>query len=133
MKEIPYQYNINDAVKISLPSRSAFQKEASIRNSARVYFIASRRKLAGVPLYKLKTHENDTLSQSYAHDQLQKVALSDNSQYKIEKVLSYKTIDGVVHGKVRWQGYGPDSDTYLPKEEIKGYFASNPAFQLSDN
>lgn len=130
VKDIPYQYEINDGVRIKLATRSAFQKESSVRNSPRVYFIAARRKLHGIPLYKLKTHTNDSLTSSYAHDQLQKVTVSDKSRYRIEKILSYKNIEGISHAKIRWQDYGPDFDTYLPRSEVEGYFAANPDFQL---
>ena len=130
VKDIPYQYQINDGVKIKRPSSNAFQKESSERNSPRVYYIAARRKLNGIPLYKLKTHTNDSLTPSYAHDQLQKVTVSDKSRYRIEKILSYKNIEGVPHAKIRWRDYDSQFDTYLPKSEVKGYFAANPDFQL---
>ena len=130
VKEIPYQYNINDGVRMKLESKNTFQKESSIQNSPRVYFIASRRKVDGIPLYTLKTELNDALTSSFAHDQLQKVILSSKSQYKIEQIISYKDIDGVPHAKVKWLGYDPSYNTFIPKSELKGYFASNPKFQL---
>lgn len=130
-KEIPYKYEINDPVRARLKKVSAFQKESTEQFDSRVYFIAARRKSDGVPLYTLKTDKNDIVPGSYAHDQLQKVILNNTSQYKIDKIVSRKIIDGVPHVKVTWQGYPDSYSSYIPKDQVKGYYATNPNLQLS--
>ena len=129
-KVIPYKFNINDPVKIPLKSKNAFSKEAALQNSDRVYFIASRRKVHGIPLYKLKNQENQLVPSSFSHSELQQVTQTAKTEYRIKKIKSYKILDGVKHAKISWQDYSSDFETYVPAAAIKNNRYVNPDFML---
>ena len=129
-KVIPFKFKVNDPVKIPLKRKNAFNKEGSIQNSDRVYYIASRRKVHGIPLYKIKNHENDLVPSSFLHEELQQITQTRNTEYKIRKIISRKKIEGVQHVKVEWEGYPSSYQTYVPAKEIKNNRYINPDFLL---
>ena len=131
-KDIPYKYDINDSVKARLKKTNNFQKESADQFDARVYYIATRRKNQGVPLYQLKTDANDLIPGSYAHDQLQKVIQTNTTKYRIQKIISRKNIDGIPHVKVSWQGYPDQYTSYIPKDQLDGFYATNPSLQRKE-
>lgn len=130
---IPYKFGINDPVKIPLRSKNAFAKESALQNSDRVYFVATRRKVDGIPLYKLKNNDNELVPSSFSHQQLQKVTQTVDTNYRIQKVISRKTIDGKLHLKVQWEGYPSSFQTYVPASEVKNNRYINPDFLLKKN
>ena len=67
--------------------------------------------------YRIKDDHNEEIAGSFYHDELQKVAHKE--VYNIEKVLKTRC-----NGKeylVRWSGYPPSFDSWIPASDIKQF------------
>jgi len=113
-----YKFAINDAVKIN-QIRENFAKEFYENNSPRIYFVSYRMSPAGVHRYKLKTEHNKPLRGTYTNNQLQAVKITDNTRYRIERVISRKKVGRTLMGLVKWWGYPTEFNSYVAMSEIK--------------
>lgn len=42
-----------------------------------------------------------------------------DEDFEIEAILDYKETSRGTYYRVRWKGFGPDEDIYLPEEDLK--------------
>ena len=119
-KDKPYRYEINQPVRIRIIKKSPFQKESALQFSEEVYFIAGRHKQENVHLYRVKTQENFLLPQKFLESQMQKVHLPHHRDFKVAEVTGRKIVDGTPSLRIKWDGFSPQFDTYLPSQYIKG-------------
>ena len=75
------------------------------------------------PRYKVKDLSDDVIKGSFYDQELQKVHVKrpEDIEYKINKVLSTKTVNGKKFSLVNWYGYSDKFDTYIPTANIKTY------------
>ena len=129
-KPKPYRYEINQPVKIAIIKKSPFQKESAIQYESEVYFVAGRRQQENVHLYRVKTQENFMLPQSFLESQLQSVYIPErNREFDVSDVIGKKIVDGVPSVKIRWTGFSPEYDTYVPSAYIEDSQSNNITYQ----
>ena len=73
--------------------------------------------------FRLKDLKQEIIKGSFYQEELQKVNLSDPEavKYTIDKVLSYKKINGVNYAKIRWYQIPPKFDSFVKKSDLKQY------------
>ena len=69
----------------------------------------------GQPIYKLVDWYNKPVRGTFYQKELQKVEISDDDMFKIEKVIKYKGRGNKKEALVRWLGW--------PKQLILGYLS----------
>ena len=47
------------------------------------------------------------------------VNIDQNTEYRIEKIISRRVRNGVKQARVRWQGYDPSQDTWINASEVR--------------
>ena len=114
----PFKYDVGDAVRVSY-TRLPLAKNYMEQNSTMVYFISSRYNRANINRYKLKDQQNKAVPGSFTEDQLVLTDVDADTEYRIEKIIRYKTINKVRHALVRWQNYPSSYDSWLPLSEIQ--------------
>ena len=70
-------------------------------------------------VYKLKDYQNEPLEGYFYTEELSYVPNPEQLEYKIEKVLRYKTVKGEKYGLVKWKGYSDKFNEWLPVSDIK--------------
>ena len=112
-----FKFEINDPVRVEIMKQS-FAKDYEKSFSNQVYYIRERYAPYNVQRYKVKTYLNEAVKGSYLSSELQKVHIDENTQYKIEKILSRRVKKGVEQVKVRWAGYDARYDSWIDRAEV---------------
>jgi len=113
----PFKFNLHDAVRVSL-NKSVFDKESGENFSTNLYYITDRGKPDGLPRYKVKNEENESINGSFTENELQKVVIDQNTTYRVEKILAKRVKEGVSQVKVRWMNYKPSFDSWIDEREV---------------
>ena len=117
-----YVFNIGDVVRISKIA-GTFDKESDPKWTEELFTIYARRKNQGIPRYDLKDFNNEPISDSFLTSELQKVNITSDTAYEIEKVLRTRKIKGKKQALIRWKGWGPQFDSWIDADTITNYSA----------
>jgi hypothetical protein len=63
--------------------------------------------------------DGEELKRRFYPEELQKVSVDENTLYRIERILGYRTVNGQRQAKIRWLGYTPNYDTWIPVDQIE--------------
>ena len=69
--------------------------------------------------YKIKDDADEVVRGTFYREELQKVA--EKEVYRISKILKTRTIKGKKEYLIRWYGYTPSFDSWVPKEAVQRY------------
>jgi hypothetical protein len=67
---------------------------------------------------KLKTYHEDTEHPDHKTAPSPGPIFGDDDQYEVEALVGKKVTNGKTRYRVRWKGYGPNSDLWVPQEDI---------------
>ena len=113
----PFHYDLNDCVRVHY-QRQIFHKDYFEQNSTMVYYISTRYTRAHINRYHLKDQRNKAVPGSFVRSQLELTYVDHDTEYRIQEVLHYKVINGILHAKIRWQNYSAAFDSYIPAADI---------------
>lgn len=113
----PFKFDLNDPVRI-VYARVPFRKNYLEQNSTIVYYVTSRYSRAHINRYTLKDQAGDPLPGSFTEDQLTLTHVDDQTEYRIEKVIRYRTINGIRHALVKWYHFPSKYNTFIPADDI---------------
>ncbi len=114
---ITYRHQIGDAVKLAF-TKYTFQREYSQRWTTEVFFICDRFTKENIQLYRVKDFQNKELKGSFQVEEIQKVHVSDDTEYKIEAILDTKIIRRTKYVYVKWENYTNDFNSWIKASEI---------------
>ena len=69
--------------------------------------------------YKIKDDAGEVLQGTFYKEELQKVA--EKEVYRISKILKTRNIRGKKEYLIRWYGYAPSFDSWVPEEAVQRY------------
>ena len=111
---------IGDVVRISkIPEK--FDKESAAKWTEELFTISSVYFVQGYPRITLKDFNNEPIVDSFLPSELQKVEVSDSTTYDIEKILKRRKRKGQSEVLVRWKGWPPKFDSWIPAKEVKDF------------
>ena len=114
-----YKFAVGDTVRISFLKKT-FSREYDQKWSDEIFRISKCFRREGLPVYKLYNFNGkEEIQGTFYQQELQKVKIEPNKLYKIDKVLSSKTVKGKRHYLVSWVGWGPEFNSYVSADEIK--------------
>jgi hypothetical protein len=116
-EKITFKFQIGDVVKISHLARK-LQRHYDRKWSFENFIISERLRNQYIPMYVIKSWNNDPVLGKFYSNELQKVIVDHNTVYNIEKTLKRRRRNRVTELLVRWQGWGPDYDSWLPESEV---------------
>ena len=116
----PFKHEINDFVRVTF-ARQPFRKAFEESNSTQYFIISARYMRGNVHRYTLKDEHNRAVNGgSYTDQQLQLVYVDEQTEFRVERIESYKRIRGVLHAKVKWWGHSSKYSTYIVASELEG-------------
>lgn len=110
-----YKFKLNDKVRIS--KYSTIFKKGYLPSWSEEIFKISKVHQTTPPVYSLMDDASDELEGTWYEPEMQKVEVKNNT-YKIESIISQRKINGRTEYLVRWAGYPPSFDTYVPKNQL---------------
>lgn len=114
-----HKFSVGDKVRLSYsvkPFQRGYAEQFSEELFEVTYVLPTN-----PPRYKLVDMMNDEITGSFYESEMVLANPPDDSTYKIDKVISRKKINGVMHGLVNWYGYGPKFRTWVPVSQLKDY------------
>ena len=111
------KFKIGDSVRIS-KYKTTFAK-GYLPNFTEEIFKIKQIVFTRPIVYQLEDFQNEAIDGYFYEQELSYVPNPDQLEYKIEKVLRYKTIKGKKYGLVKWKGWGDKFNEWLPVSEIK--------------
>ena len=116
-----YKFAVGDTVRISFLKKT-FSREYDQKWTDEIFIISKCFRREGLPVYKLKNFNGkQEISGTFYQQELQKVKISSHKLYKIDKILSSKTVKGKRQYLVSWAGWGPEYNSYVNANEIKRF------------
>ena len=114
-----YKYEVGDTVRISFLKKT-FQREFDQRWSDEIFRISKRFRREALPVYKLNNFTGkEEIKGTFYQQELQKVKISPNKLYKIDKILKTKIVRGKRQYLVSFVGWPKEYNTYVSSNEIK--------------
>lgn len=116
---IHYTFEIGDKVRIA-NGRRPFKKEFEEQWSEELFEIY-RRVPSHPPRYKIKDLMNEPVKGSFYTEELKKVDANEDTLYRINKVIRYRTKNNQREALVSWAGYPDKFNSYIPVSDIASY------------
>ena len=115
--EVKYTFKIDDRVRTTF-LRRPFQREYDTRWSGEIFKISRRFMRQGQLIYKLVDWYNKPVKGTFYQKELQKVEVSDDDMFKIEKVIKYKGRGNKKEALVHWLGWPKQFDAWIPVSNL---------------
>lgn len=113
-----FKFSIGDRVRISY-LRTVFTREYDQKWTGEVFKISSRFHRGGLPVYKLMDYHDEEITGTFYEPELQKVSVSDNALWKIEKILKSRTRKGHKEHFVKWLHWPSKYNSWVKAEELE--------------
>ena len=111
----PHKFLVGDSVRIS-KHRLPFQKGYLPNWSNEVFTIHQIVQRTPVPVYVIKDLHNTVIEGTFYEQELQKIVVTPNTEYRIEKILKQRK--GGREYLVRWAGYDESFDSWVPAKDV---------------
>ena len=118
LKGIPFRFNINDKVKISV-AKTKFTREWNEKFTNETFRIKSRKIMDGIPMYLLEDGTGDVIKGFFYEPEMTKVVVPNDKLYKIEKVLKQRTRRGRKEQLVKFQGFSNKYNEWIAVKDIE--------------
>lgn len=116
VKNRQFKFKIDDMVRIS-QLRGAFDREYDERWSGEHFLVKSRGFKQGIPIYELRDIDGEDIKGSFYQQELQKVTITDDTLFRIEKIIKYQGNKALV----KWYGWPKKFNSYIPRSSLKYY------------
>lgn len=111
-----FKLNIGDNVRIS-KDKGVFDK-GYYANYSREVFVVHKAIRRNPVVYVLKDYNGSIIKGTFYEQELQKVYISPDSTYQIDKILHTRGKGNSRKLFVRWRGYGPEFDSYIAASDL---------------
>ena len=112
-----FKYKVGDQVRITY-IREQFDREYGMRWAPEVHIITQRFKRDGLVVYKIKDWSGEKIEGTFYQPELQKVRVSDDDTFRIEKVIEKRVKDGRPESYVQWLRWPKKYNTWIPDERV---------------
>ena len=112
-----FKFKVNDVVRV-VGYKHVFRRAYQEQNTQELYKVGVSSQ-SNKAQYELKTWDNQPVLGRFYNEELVKVKVSDDTVYKIEKIVSRKTRNKQKGYIVRWLGWPARYDSWVSETELK--------------
>lgn len=118
-----FKHQIGDQVKLSIMGHK-FSREYDLKWTGEYFQIISRKFSQGIPMYKVKSYDNEEIIGSFYESELQKTSFTNDSVFHIEKVIKTRKRKGIPEGLVKWFLWPSKYNSWVTMDQIKSFSSS---------
>ena len=112
-------FKIGGTVRIAI-QKGKFSRGYKEQSNLEIFKIYDIKKTSEIPMYFLETYnKSEKIKGGFYDFELTKVNFED---FRIEKILKTRTIDGKTQHLVRWKGFNSDYDSWIDSTDITQEF-----------
>ncbi len=115
-----HRYKVGDNVRISLV-RHPYAKTYDEKWTQELFAISSLKFVQQLPVYKLKDWSNKPIGGIFYQAEVQRVQVSDEKTYSIEKIIKTRKVRGEKQHFVKWKGWPKAYNSWVREEDLSGY------------
>lgn len=115
-----YTFKIGDVVRVS-HLRGVFVREYQQKWTGEQFKVVQRHMRQALPVYKLEDWSGEKVGGLFYNAELQKIQVDENTVYKIEKVIRYRTRQGHKEALVQWLHWPKKYSSWIPRADILLY------------
>jgi len=116
-KETPvFKYSVGDVVRVS-KVRGIFTKGYE-QNYTEEYFTITACIPRVPPVYRLQDLDGEIIDGCFYEEELQKIIVSDDKTFKIEKILHKQKRGKVTYVLVKWWGWPSKFNSWIAEKEV---------------
>lgn len=119
-KRSPYRYKIGDLVRVS-HTKALFDREYQQKWTGEIFKVSHRYMRDKIPVYKLDDWQDEPITGTFYTQELQGVWVDENTEFKIGKILKYRTQRGQKQALIRWLHWPARFDSWIPSTNIQDY------------
>ena len=110
-----YAFEVGNTVRLS-HVRHAFKRDFDEWWTCEFFVITERRMVQGIPCYWVKDYENEALTGSFFENELQKVDVTEDTSYKIERIIQRRRRNGKRQMLVKWLGWASKFNSWIDED-----------------
>ena len=110
----------NDRVRL-VRSKATFDKSYHPTHTEETFDIVKRYPKSNYPMFSIKDKKNELIKGKFYKQEIQPVIETSDTYFRIEKILGKRTRRGIKEVKVRWLGYSPLFDSYIPEGQVANF------------
>ena len=115
-----YKFKVGDTVRIG-KLKKTFSRAYDENWTHELFIIVDRESQQGIPKYTLKDWDNELIDGKFYEEEIKKVSVNDNTEFKIEKLIKRKTQSKQKGYIVRWLGWPKKYDSWVSEKEVKDF------------
>ena len=112
-----FEYEIGQKVRLS-KVKKIFDKGFE-RNWSREIFVVCERLPRTPPVYRLKDLAGDIIEGVFYGAELQAVMKEDSDEYRVEKIVKKRKVNGKTEYLVKWEGYPPSFNSWVKEKDMR--------------
>lgn len=113
-----YKFKVGDIVRITY-MRNAFPREYDERWTRELFIISSRFIKYNNCLYTLKDYDTESILGTFYQEELQKVRVSNNAVYKIEKIIKKRVRNNTREVLIKWLGWPNKFNSWVLQNQLQ--------------
>lgn len=115
--KVNYSFNVGDKVRLA-KEHTVFAKGFRPGWTEEV-FVVTKRIPRFPPVYTVADANGEEIEGTFYKEELQKVNVTDDSLFKIDSILSERTVNGKREYLVKWRGYPNSMASWEPEDNIQ--------------
>ena len=113
----PFRFKVGDQVRIS-HLRNVFTREYDDKWTGEIFTISQKILRGGLPLYRLKDYNGETIDGTFYQSELQKVDVQDDDMWKIESVLKTRGKGSNKQFYVKWLHWPKKFNSWIKADDV---------------
>ena len=121
-----YSFNVGDTVRIAY-GKEKFSRSYNEQFSEELFTVRFR--IPSIPpRYLLEDSLGENIEGSFYEKELKYVPPDDDREFKIDEVIKYRKVKGRAReALIKWYGYSPKFNSWIPASQVKQYESSHKA------
>ena len=118
VKPPQFKFEIGDVVRLSYLAKT-FDRGYDQKWTGELFRIVKRYLRRGIPVYKVQDYAGESITGTFYESELQKVEVSPDHVYKIEKILKTRKRKGETEYLVRWLNWPKKYDLWINAADMQ--------------